>query len=131
MIAPDLQFLLNSCVSIYRDDIKGFIAERWRRYRRARTEDLKNLTQRNLGSADGKHAVPDPVHRETVRTLVALLPLAFVVTFCKSQPWAIWMASVASYAIILRHFSVLLILTGYRLKLLPRVFAQAGSRNVE
>jgi hypothetical protein len=125
-MAPEqaIQAIIQLAVTIYRENLQDFISARWRLFRKARTEDLKALTHRELGLYGEKKTWPDPIHRETVRTLIALIPVLLVLTFLKDRPWAMWSATALFYGVMLRLLLVLAILTGYRLKLLPRFLAQ-------
>jgi hypothetical protein len=111
--------------SVYRDDIKAFIAKRWCSFRRARTEDLKILTKRQMGPMNEKHLQPHPLLKETLKTTLALCVLLICSPFLKSHASALWLFRTAYYGVMLRLLLVLTILIGYRAKLLPRVLARA------
>ena len=126
-----IQLFVATSGSVYRDDIKAFIAARWRSFRQARTKDLKTLTRRQLGPYDQKHSQPDPVFRESFNTLLAAVVLLLLTPLLKEYPWALWLFRAVYYVIALRLLLVLTILVGYRAKLLPRVLAQTRFGHVE
>jgi hypothetical protein len=125
-----IQLFMGVSGAVYRDDIKAFIAKRWRSFRRARTEDLKILTKRHLGPPSQKHLQPDPVFRETMKALVALVALLLCSPLVKHHGWALWLFQAAYYGVTLRLFLVLTIFNIYRAKLLPRVLAQRSAENL-
>ena len=71
--------------SVYRDDIKAFIAKRWCSFRRARTEDLKILTKRQMGPMNEKHLQPHPLLKETLKTTLALCVFAHLFSFSQKS----------------------------------------------
>jgi len=111
--------------TVFRDDIRRFVGNRWRSFRRARTADLRILTQRSLGPYNEKHSLPSPMARENFRTLIALAPLAAFSPLLKSHPEFLLPYRIVSLAIVGRLFLVLAIFIGYRAKLLPRVLVNS------
>jgi hypothetical protein len=122
-VSATLQFVASNVVSVYAVEIKAFIASLWRSFRRARTEDLKVLTARQLGP--DKHSLPDPVSRESFKTALALGAQSLFLPLLTPYPWTRWMFQAFFYYVMLRWLCVMAILICYRAKLLPRVLAQA------
>lgn len=124
------QLFVSASAAVYRDDIKIFIAKRWRSFRQARTNDLKILTKRHLGPQSQKHLQPDPVFRETVKATLALGVLILCSPLLKYHVWAGWIFQAVFYWVVLRLFLVLTIFNIYRAKLLARVLAQRADRTI-
>jgi len=111
-------------VSVYRDDIKAFMAARCRSFVRARTADLMLVTRRTLGPYAEKHDVPDPMFRLNLRTLLGFaVALAFLWT---PFLWIRWIGVAIFYWYSVRLFLVGGLLAFYRAKLVLRVIGRGG-----
>src|SRR5262249_26020662 len=119
-----IEVVLTFTGAAYRDEIKSFVIARWRGFRRARTEDLKILTQRKLGPRHEKHKLPNPLDNANVRAIVWMLPLLALAYIWKSNKPILWFVRVGFLFVYLRLMFTVLILTAYRIKLLPRVLLQ-------
>lgn len=121
-----VQFVVGAGIAVYRDEVKGLINAGCRSFWKARTEDMKILGRRNLGPYGEKNQHPDPLLRETVKTIVALsVCLLFSYIFDRFSDKQQLLSTVMSWivrtlttAAIVRFFLIQFLFTGYRATLL-------------
>ena len=120
-----IQLVVGAGIAVYRDNIRAIINAQCRSFWRARTEDMALLRKRSIGPYGEKDQIPDPLHREELRTLVALCPcvlFAYLIKpFVDSQQFEMkllsWIVNTVAVAALFRFLIIVCLFVGYRAKL--------------